>query len=60
MKILASVTIVMAIPTMIASFFGMNVPVPWQGNGSGFLYAMIISAGLTVAATIILWKKRMF
>ncbi|MDR1482163.1 MAG: magnesium transporter CorA family protein [Synergistaceae bacterium] len=60
MKILASITIVMAIPTMIASFFGMNVPLPWQENGSGFLYTMIISTGLTIVATIILWKKRMF
>ncbi|MDR1884960.1 MAG: hypothetical protein LBQ56_01705 [Synergistaceae bacterium] len=60
MKFLASVTIVMAIPTMIASFFGMNVPVPWQGNGVGFAYAMILATVLTIAATILLWKKRMF
>jgi magnesium transporter len=60
MKFLASVTIVMAIPTMVASFFGMNVPVPWQGNYAGFVYTMGISAILTTAATVYLWKKRMF
>ncbi len=60
MKFLASVTIVMAIPTMIASFFGMNVPIPWQENSAGFAYTMIASAIVTVVATFLLWKKRMF
>ncbi|MDR3332526.1 MAG: magnesium transporter CorA family protein [Synergistaceae bacterium] len=60
MKFLASVTIVMAIPTMIASFFGMNVPVPWQNSTTGFTYSMILAAVLTIVATIFLWKKKMF
>ena len=60
MKFLASVTIVMAIPTMIASFFGMNVPVPWQGEGLGFLFVFMISSMLTLVVTIIKKKKRMF
>jgi len=29
MKVLTSITIIMAIPTMIASFFGMNVQMPF-------------------------------
>jgi magnesium transporter len=60
MKFLTSVTIVMAIPTMLASFFGMNVPVPWYDNSYGFLYAMILAVILAIGATILLWKKRMF
>ena len=60
MKFLASVTIVMAIPTMIASFFGMNVPVPWQEHQLGFIYALSAAAVFTVGATILLWKKKMF
>lgn len=60
MKFLASITIVMAIPTMIASFFGMNVPVPWQDNHLGFVYILIISAIVSVGATYILYKKEMF
>ena len=60
MKFLASVTIVMAIPTMLASFFGMNVPVPWQENAVGFIYALIVALILTVAVTILLWRKKMF
>ena len=60
MKFLASVTIVMAIPTMIASFFGMNVPVPWQTTQTGFMLVMFVSVVVTTAATWLLWKKRMF
>lgn len=60
MKFLASVTIVMAIPTMIASFFGMNVPIPWASHPLGFYIVGLVSAVLTVAATVILWKKRFF
>ena len=60
MKFLTSVTIVMAIPTMLSSFFGMNVPVPWQQDANGFIYAMIVAIIMAIAATILLWKKRMF
>ncbi len=60
MKFLASVTIVMAIPTMIASFFGMNVPVPWTSSPVGFFIVCFVSVMLTAAATAILWKKRFF
>jgi magnesium transporter len=60
MKFLASVTIVMAIPTTIASFFGMNVPVPWSNHPMGFYLVGLLSLALTAAATLILWKKRLF
>lgn len=60
MKFLASVTIVMAIPTMIASFFGMNVPVPWQSERTGFMIVMLMTSALTAATTWLLWKKKMF
>lgn len=60
MKFLASVTIVMAIPTMIASFFGMNVPVPWSSNPLGFYIVGILALALTVVAIGVLWKKRLF
>lgn len=36
MKVLAIITIVMSIPTMIASFWGMNVPVPLAHSAHGF------------------------
>lgn len=60
MKFLASITIVMAIPTMVASFFGMNVPVPWGGNPLGFIIVGGLAVVLTAAASWVLWKKRLF
>ena len=60
MKFLASVTIVMAIPTMIASFFGMNVPVPFGSHPMGFAFATGLALVLASGAGFYLWRKRMF
>ena len=60
MKFLATVTIVMSIPTMIASFYGMNVPLPGSGNPYGF-YIVLGFAGLIAAlVALILHKKNVF
>lgn len=60
MKVLAVITIVMSIPTMIASFWGMNVPVPMADKPYGFAVLIVASAILTVIGGIILGKKKMF
>lgn len=60
MKFLASITIIIALPTMVASFFGMNVPVPMQQNHSAFSIIISISLILCIISVIILQKKRMF
>ncbi|HOQ37712.1 MAG TPA: magnesium transporter CorA family protein [Acetivibrio sp.] len=63
MKFLTSVTIVMAIPTMIASFFGMNVQMPFGWNGDAphaFWIIMGVSAAISVVTTLILYKRDMF
>jgi magnesium transporter len=60
MKFLAAMTIVLSIPTLIASVWGMNVGVPWEGNIMGFVYVGAISAVLTGGAFFLLWKKDMF
>lgn len=59
MKILTSITIVIAIPTLIASFWGMNVPVPFQNNQFGFFITIIISVLLGVSASLLLKKSNM-
>lgn len=60
MKLLASITIVLSIPTIVSSFFGMNTGVPWEGNPAGFWYALAVALGLSAAVVIILWRKKMF
>ena len=56
MKFLTSITIVLAIPTMISSFWGMNVNLPFQLNKYGFPIMIGISAVLTLLVTW--WLKR--
>ena len=60
MKFLAAITIILSIPTMLASFWGMNVPVPGAGNPYGFLIVMAISALATIFTIIYFKKKGMF
>ena len=59
MKFLTSITIVLAVPTMISSFWGMNVNVPLENNPAGFPVIILISVILTVIVTWWLKKKDM-
>lgn len=58
MKVLTSITILMAIPTMVFSFYGMNVGhLPFIGT---WYFATGLALILTIIVGIILWKKDMF
>ena len=59
MKYLTSVTIILAVPTMVSSFWGMNVGLPFQNNVMGFWIMLLISVVLTVIVTWWLNKKDM-
>lgn len=56
MKFLTSITIVLAIPTMISSFWGMNVNLPFQNSPIGFPIMIVIAIITTLAVTW--WLKR--
>jgi magnesium transporter len=60
MKFLAAMTIVLSIPAAIASFFGMNVPVPFQNSKFGFMIIVGATGIITAIVTYILAKKDMF
>ena len=60
MKVLTSITIIMTIPTMIFSFFGMNVPLPWQNTATGALVICILSLVSVGIAAIVMRLKRLF
>ena len=60
MKFLTSVTIILALPTMVASFFGMNVVVPLQHSPHAFLFTIIISIVFSLTGVILLKRKNMF
>lgn len=59
MKFLTSITIILAIPTMISSYWGMNVPVPLQDHPFGFIIMVISSLLVGIIATLWLKKKGM-
>ena len=59
MKFLTSITIVLAVPTMISSFWGMNVGLPFQNSPFGFVFMILISVILTLLVTYWLKKKDM-
>ena len=56
MKFLTSITIVLAIPTMISSFWGMNVKLPFENSNIGFIIMVAIAVALTLGVTW--WLKR--
>ena len=60
MKFLATMTIVLAIPTLVSSLWGMNVPVPFANNPWGFAIVLTFALGVSGAAAYLLWKRRMF
>ncbi len=63
MKFLATVTIVMSIPTMVASFYGMNVNthgMPFAESVYGFWVVLGIAALVSLVVAIIFSKKNMF
>lgn len=58
MKLLASITIIMSVPTIVSGFYGMNVDgIPLAGS---FWYPVGISALIIAVVAIILARKRMF
>lgn len=60
MKFLTSIAIVIAIPTIVASFFGMNVVLPFQSYPHAFLIILLLSLILTGIVAGLLAKWRMF
>jgi len=60
MKFLTSFTIVLSIPVMISSFFGMNVPIPMEGHPAAFLVIFIVSIFLSLSIAYLFMKKDWF
>jgi len=59
MKFLTSMTIVLALPTMISSFYGMNVALPLAGFRYAFWIVLGISSVLSLAGAMILRHMKM-
>jgi len=57
MKFLASITIVVSLPTIIFSYYGMNVDLPLGGHPLAFLLTLGGSLVITVGAVVIFVRR---
>ncbi|MGE5605947.1 MAG: magnesium transporter CorA family protein [Bacteroidota bacterium] len=60
MKFLTSITIILALPTMVASFFGMNVALPMQNSPHAFIFTIFLSLLLGAIGVVLLRRRNMF
>ena len=59
MRTLTSVTIILMLPTLVASFFGMNLINGMESNPAGFIIAIIISVLISVISLFVFRHKRL-
>mgnify|MGYP000890162269 CR=1 FL=1 len=60
MRFLASITIVLSIPTIIASFYGMNVQLPLMENPFAYLIVLGIISAISLVVVFIFVKRDWF
>ena len=59
MRTLTSVTIILMLPTLVASFFGMNLINGMENSPAGFIVAIIISVLISVISLLVFRHKRL-
>ena len=60
MKRLTSISIILMIPTLVASLYGMNVPNNLQDNSNGFFIILLISLLISIVGVFLFKKKNLF
>ena len=58
MKVLAAVTIILTIPSIIFGLWGSNVPVPFESSPYGFFAIIGIAALCTAVAVVVMVRKK--
>jgi magnesium transporter len=58
MKFLAIITLVLAIPSIITSYYGMNIALPYQKSPLAYLGIIVVSCIVMVIVAYILIKKK--
>ena len=59
-RFLTSVTIILSLPILVASLYGMNVRLPFQDSDAAFWYVMMIAIGLSGFGVLYFRKKNLF
>ncbi|MBK6431454.1 magnesium transporter CorA family protein [Candidatus Amarolinea dominans] len=57
MKFLAAVTIIISLPTLVASFFGMNVNLPAANHPLAFWFVIGLAGTLAISIVLFFWRK---
>ncbi len=60
MKFLTAVTIVLMLPNLVASIYGMNIELPFQHNPHAFFITMGLSFLMSAVVVYIFIRKKMF
>ncbi len=60
MKTLTSITIILMIPTLVSSLYGMNVKLPLQNSPHAFEFTLFLSFLLTAIGIFIFAKRKLF
>jgi magnesium transporter len=60
MKRLTSITIILSLPALVASVYGMNVKIPYQDSPHAFYTPVIISLVVSIALSGYFMKKKWF
>jgi len=60
LKFLTSVTIILMLPTLVASVYGMNVKLPMQNSPHAFAFTMGVSFIVSILAVVIFMKRKWF
>lgn len=60
MKLLTSVTIVLMLPTLVASLYGMNIELPFQHSAHAFLITVGVSLLLSLVSVVVFLKMKYF
>ena len=58
MKVMAALTIVLTIPTMISSIYGMNVPLPMQKHPLAFELVLLVALAIAALVAVVFVRKR--
>ncbi len=57
MKFLASFTVILSLPSVVASIYGMNIDLPFQDHRLAFGITMGIALAISSATAYVFWRK---
>jgi magnesium transporter len=60
MKLLTTLTIILSVPVIVSSFYGMNVALPFQQYTHAFTLVLVIAFVLCLAFALVFWRRKYF